>query len=278
MAPDQRLTVGGQSPLHSAGQTLRQIAHVSIGGADRAVISAGAVIFSDPVSLTVPDFADLAIDLYLPEDTSAMRSPVTTHPASWQTNYVTPPGNFSGAPAIPVLTTTAYRRADGLASATSFFLSRVEVLAPAGTGAVVAVGDSMTDGTASGIDANNRWPDHLARRLLAANIRMGVLNAGIGGKRVLNDGNGPSALARFDRDVLAQTGVTHVVVLEGINDIGQGTNERIAERRRSGCRARAEFDPGDHLHLTPAGYEAAARAIDLSLFRDSAPDPSVGGR
>ena len=95
-------------------------------------------------------------------------------------------------------------------------------MAPPQAGAIVTLGDSITDGTASTIDTNNRWPDHLARRLAKAGAQMAVLNAGIGGNRVLNEGNGPSALARFDRDVIAQTGVTHVIVFEGINDIGRG--------------------------------------------------------
>jgi lysophospholipase L1-like esterase len=107
-----------------------------------------------------------------------------------------------------------------LASASSFFLARIEVLAPEAMGVLVALGDSITDGTQSGIDLNRRWPDILARRLAAAGIRMAVVNGGIGGGRVLEDGVGPNALARFDRDVLAQPGVTHVTVFEGINDIG----------------------------------------------------------
>jgi lysophospholipase L1-like esterase len=378
-APSQKLAVAGQSPLHFHNQTLRQIAHISIGGrqlrvvltnvfgtvplrvgaahvalrlrdaevvpasvrpltfggSPSTVISAGAVALSDTVDLTVPDFADLAIDLYLPQDTATMGSPITMHPAAWQTNYVSPAGNFSGAATLPVQTTTAHRRTDGLPSASSFFLSRIEVLAPSSVGAVVALGDSITDGTYSGTDTNNRWPDHLARRLLDAGIRMGVLNAGIGGNRILNDGNGPNGLARYDRDVLAQTGVTHVIVLEGINDIGQGrstptpsvadliaahrqlidrahargltiygatltpfeganywTPEGEAKRQALNdwirtskaydawfdfdavirdpahqTKARSAFDPGDHLHLTPAGYKTAAEAIELSLFR-----------
>jgi lysophospholipase L1-like esterase len=265
VAPRQELTVGGQSALHFNNQTIRQIAHVSLGGsrlrvvlsnafgtapltigaaqialrdknaaivplsnrvltfggAARLKVPAGALFISDPVELVVPDFADLAVDLYLPEDTAAIKSPLTTHPAAWQTGYVSPPGNHAGVISMPVQTTTAYRRGDGLPSATWFFLTRIEVIAPIQAGAIVAIGDSITDGTASTIDTNNRWPDHLARRLAKAGIRMGVLNAGMGGNRVLNEGNGPSALARFDRDVIAQTGVTHVVVLEGINDIGQ---------------------------------------------------------
>lgn len=264
-APAQDLPVGGQSPLHFKNQTLRQIAHITLGGSrlrvvlsntfgtvpltigaaqvamrdkDAAIvprsnriltfggapqpsIPPGAVLVSDPVDLTAPDFSDLAIDLYLPDDTAGMKSPITTHPASWQTNYVSPSGNFAGAVAMPVETTTKYRRGDGLVSATWFFLARVEVLAPQQAGVIVTLGDSITDGTASTIDANRRWPDELARRLAKAGMRMAVVNAGIGGNRVLMEGNGPSALARFDRDVIAQPGVTHVIVLEGINDIGQ---------------------------------------------------------
>jgi lysophospholipase L1-like esterase len=298
-------------------------------------IPPGAIMLSDAVNIAVPDFADLAIDIYLPQDTAAMKSPITTHAASWQTNYVSTSGNHAGAATLPVQTTTAYRRADGLPTATWFFLARVEVMAPARTGAVVTFGDSITDGTASGIDANNRWPDQLARRLLSANIRMAVLNAGIGGNRMLGDGNGVSALARFDRDVLAVPGVTHVIVLEGINDIGgardnptPGAAELIAAHRQLIDRAHAhglriygatltpfeganyytaagdakrqalnnwirtskaydavldfdaavrdpshplrtlpQYDAGDHLHLTPAGYRAVADTIDLSLFR-----------
>ena len=265
VAPNQELKVGGQSALHVHNQTLRQIAHITLGGprirvvlsntfgtvplaigaaqvalrdknatimpqsnrvltfggAANTSVPPGSILVSDPVNLVVPDFSDLAIDLYLPDDTAAMKSPLTTHAAAWQTGYVSPPGNFAGVVTLPVETTTAYRRGDGLPTATWFFLTRIEVMAPAESGAIVAIGDSITDGTASGIDTNNRWPDHLARLLSSKGMRMAVLNAGIGGNRVLNEGNGPSALQRFDRDVIAQPGVTHVIVFEGINDIGQ---------------------------------------------------------
>ncbi|MFM8991210.1 MAG: SGNH/GDSL hydrolase family protein, partial [Alphaproteobacteria bacterium] len=190
------------------------------GGLSRPAIPAGAILVSDPVDLVVPDFSDLVVDIHLPDDTSAAKSPVTVHPASWQVNYVSTPGNHVGAAPFPVATTTAYRRGDGLASASSFFLARIEVAAPPGTGVLVALGDSITDGTQSGTDLNRRWPDLLAARLAAAGIRMAVVNGGIGGGRVLDDGVGPNALARFDRDVLSQPGVTHVTVMEGVNDIG----------------------------------------------------------
>ena len=308
---------------------------LTFGGAAQTTVPAGAVFVSDPVTLAAPDFSDLAIDLFLPDDTAAMTSPITTHPASWQTGYVSSPGNHAGAVSLPVQATTGYRRGDGLQSATWFFLTRVEVMAPAASGVIVTIGDSITDGTASGLDANNRWPDYLARRLANAGITMAVLNAGIGGNRVLTEGNGPSALARFDRDVLAQPGVTDVIVLEGINDIGQAranpspsaadlitAHRQLVERARGrGLRiygatltpfeganywtpegeakrqqlnewirtgkaydavfdfdaavrdpehptkTQARYDPGDHLHLNAAGYEAVAATIDLALFR-----------
>jgi len=181
---------------------------LTFGGSPSTTIAAGAVVFSDPVNLTVPPMSDLAIDLHLPADTAS--TTVTTHTGALQTSYVSPAGNHAGTADMPVMTTTQ----------AWFFLARVEVMAPESTGAIVALGDSISDGTASTPGTNNRWPDHLAKRLAAQNMRMGVLNLGIAGNRVLNDGAGVSALARFDRDVLAQSGVTHVVVLEGINDFG----------------------------------------------------------
>ena len=135
------------------------------------------------------------------------------HTGANQTSYVSSTGNYAGSETFPVATTTP----------SWFLLARVEVAAPPATGVIVAIGDSITDGTRSTPNTNNRWPDHLAKRLAqAAGPKMAVLNAGIAGNRVLLDNAGPNALARFDRDVLSQTGVTHVIVMEGINDIGQG--------------------------------------------------------
>ena len=246
------------APLNFSNQTLRQIVHVSIGGdrlrvvlsnafgtvpltvgaahvalrvkdaaidpkSDRALtfggspsaaIAAGAVVVSDPIGLSVPAFADLAIDAFLPGDTAALPSPLTTHNGALQTNYVSTEGNHAGDADLPVMTTTQ----------AWFFLARVEVAAPDRAGAIVAFGDSITDGTRSTPNTNSRWPDQLAKRLAASSTKLAVLNEGIAGNRVLCDGAGVSALARFDRDVLVQTGATHVVVLESINDIGIGRN------------------------------------------------------
>ncbi len=197
---DGAIVVGSGRPLTFGGQT-------------SATVPAGATLVSDPVAVAVGNHADVAIDLHLPGDTAASSSPLTVHNGALQTNYVSSTGNHVGSPTLPVATTTN----------AWFFLARVEVLPAGDAGAVIAFGDSLTDGTASTPNTNNRWPDQFARRLLAQRgARLGVLNLGIAGNRLLLDGAGVSALARFDRDVGAQTGATHLIVLEGINDLGQG--------------------------------------------------------
>jgi len=110
-------------------------------------------------------------------------------------------------------------------TATSWFwLAGIDVLAPCESGAIAALGESTTDGAQSTIDANHRWPDYLARRLLLQpnQHKMGVLNEGLDGNRLLNDGLGPNGMGRFDRDLLSQPGLSHVIVYFGINDIGTG--------------------------------------------------------
>jgi lysophospholipase L1-like esterase len=187
------------------------IKKITFDGQPKATVLAGATLVSDPVEMKVAPLANLAIDLYVPGDIGVGSSPATTHNGASQTSYVSTVGNHAGEVSLPV------ERNIGSWLA----LARVEVAAPEGTRAVVTFGDSITDGARSTADANARWPDELARRLAAQKKgAVAVLNAGISGNRVLGDGAGYSALARFDKDVLMQTGVTHVIVLEGINDIG----------------------------------------------------------
>jgi lysophospholipase L1-like esterase len=212
---------------------------LTFGGAQTTTIPPGALLVSDGVNLAVPALGDVAIDVYFPGDTRATSSPLTVHSGARQTNYLSSTGNHLGSRELPGATTTS----------AWFFIARVDVVAPGRAGAIVALGDSITDGFNSTPDTNNRWPDHLARRLSATGGRVGVLNLGIDGNRVLMDGAGVSALARFDRDVLAQAGVTHVIVLEGINDLGIGalfmdgprptTPELIAGHRQLIARARS---------------------------------------
>jgi lysophospholipase L1-like esterase len=187
---------------------------LTFGGKPSFTVPPGAIAYSDPVDLTVPQMSDLAIDLYLPGNTDAP-SPLTMHTAAFETSYVSETGNHTGAAALPTAATTQ----------NWFAIYRVEVAAPAPVGGLVAYGDSITDGTRSTPDTNNRWPDHLARRMLsqATPLNFGIMNAGIAGNRVLSEGAfqaGVNALARFEHNVLSQPGVTHLVFMEGINDIG----------------------------------------------------------
>jgi lysophospholipase L1-like esterase len=223
-------------------------------GKREATILAGATLVSDPVDMALAPLSDLAIDTFIPGDLGVGPSPVTTHNGALQTNYVSMAGNHAGVAALPVAASPG----------AWFLLARVEVMAPANTLAVVAFGDSITDGSASTINTNNRWPDHLARRLVERKgVPVAVLNAGIGGNRVLGDGAGVSALARFDKDVLMHTGVTHVVIMEGINDIGiarsnpsPGAADIIAGYKQMLERARARGLKVYGATLTP--YEGAA--------------------
>jgi lysophospholipase L1-like esterase len=146
------------------------------------------------------------VSLYLPAATELG----TVHQTALQTAYVSAAGDFTTSSKFPTVDKFANR----------FFLTGVMVEAGSPARAVAIFGDSISDGTRSTIDANARWPDVLARRLKEAGIAVAVLNQGISGNRVLSDGAGMSALARFDRDVLSQPGVSHVVIFEGINDIG----------------------------------------------------------
>jgi lysophospholipase L1-like esterase len=182
---------------------------LSFGGAATATIAAGAVAFSDPVALDLPPLADLAVSLYLPGE--VLNDFQITGRYARQTNYVSPPGDFTAANVMPI------------ASLTSdwFFVCGVDVLASTDTGGIVTLGDSLTDGNISTMDAFCRWPDQLARRLMARprGRPMAVMNQGLGGNRILFDIRGDSGLRRFDRDVLSQPGVTHVIVMLGTNDL-----------------------------------------------------------
>ncbi len=183
-------------------------------GSPAIIVPPGALAVSDPVALTVPALSELAVSMYFPEPTTS----TTVHALAFQTNYFSPVGDFTAEAAMPVETTAQ----------AWVFLTGIDVTVTEPTSVVVALGDSITDGALSTPDTNQRWPDLLAERLAAETDQpaMAVLNAGIGGNRVLRNPPegfefaGPNALARFDRDVLAQPGVTHLIVFEGINDIG----------------------------------------------------------
>ncbi len=182
---------------------------ITFGGATSVNIPPGAELFSDPVALAVQPLSDLAISFYLPSQ--VMRAE-TYHSFGDQDNFIAT-GDVSTAADLP----------DATKISSWYFLDGVDVQAVEGSRAIVTLGDSITDGALSTHNANLRWPDLLAARLnVDPNLKnVSVLNEGIGGNRVLNETTGPSAISRIDRDVLSQSGVRYVIVLESINDIGR---------------------------------------------------------
>ena len=207
------LTIGAASAALSTGASgIDSATPLTFGGHSSITIPAGALAVSDPADLKLPAFADLAVSLFIPTQTIEH---VTLHNFANQTSYKARGNNVTAASLNTPTEITDWS-----------FLKGVDVLAPANAAAIVTFGDSITDGALSTRDANARWPDVLARRLQADNktAELGVLNQGIGGNRILHDGTGPNALARFDRDVLAQAGVKYLVILEGINDIGHAAD------------------------------------------------------
>jgi lysophospholipase L1-like esterase len=187
---------GSNRPLTFAGQTA-------------VAVPVGALVLSDPIDLALPALSDLAVSLFLPDDVPDGQ--VTGHGNAHQTNYISSGGDHTSTVEMPIAGTT-----DAF-----LYVTGVDVLAAGDAGGVVALGDSLTDANISQLDANHRWPDQLARRLAGRTSArpIGVMNQGIGGNRILHDVRGDSGLRRFDRDVLAQPGVTHAIVLLGINDI-----------------------------------------------------------
>ena len=181
---------------------------LSFNGKPAVTLLPGAPVLSDPVELKMASLTHLAISLYF-EQRAEVR---TYHLEAAQTAYISSLGNFVGAEKMPA----------GELATSRFFLTAVMVDSPPDARVIVAFGDSITDGARSTTDTDNRWPDHLAQRLSQAPEygAVAVANQGIGGNRVLSDGMGIKALARFDRDVLSQPSVSHVVIMEGINDIG----------------------------------------------------------
>jgi lysophospholipase L1-like esterase len=243
---DQLVTPG------TTGATLREVVHVSIGGetlrvrfsnlygTDPLVIGAaqiaqtlkgasvvagsgkpltfhgqasvsippGALVVSDGVPFKFAPLSDLTVSFYLPSPSG----PITEHQLGNATSYHAP-GNVVANDTLETPTTlTSWE-----------YLNGIDTLASADTGAVITIGDSITDGAKSTIDTNQRWPDELARRLQGdpKYRHLAVLNEAISGNKILLDGAGPNALARFDRDVIAQSGAKYLLILEGINDIGR---------------------------------------------------------
>jgi lysophospholipase L1-like esterase len=282
----------------------------------------GEVMLSDPIDYDLPAMTNLAITVYCG---SVSATTINGHPGSRTTSFIQT-GNVVSAPAMPSASKTAHW----------YIITGVDVLADAASKAVVTLGDSITDGRGSTTDGNDRWPDNLAFRLHtnAPTAGVGVVNMGIGGNAIFG-GLGPAAVARYDRDVINQSGPHWVIVFEGVNDIGGGSDagspalalnmisayqQFITKAHARNLRAYgatitpfggngyystaheaarqtvntwirtnnqydavidfdatvrdpstltnlfSTYDSGDHLHLSPAGYQAMANSVDLSLF------------
>ena len=357
-------------PMAFENQSLRQIMHLSVGGKDVRVrfsnlfgtvplslsgahiarAGAGSAIdtasdrelkfngqtsvtipvgqeqWSDPSALQIDSAQDVAVTLFLSGSTPV----ATVHSVAQQTQYVTAGNALSAASFSDPETRNSY-----------YWTTGIDVVASGSGGVIVAFGDSITDGVGSTPDANHRYPNYFAERV-RADARLasyGVIDEGISGNRVLNDVAGPKAIGRFARDVIEQSGASHVILLIGINDLGfsgivpaqavtatqvtDGLETMIAQAKANGLRAylatltplqgtmapyysdqtellrgtintwirseadvdgvidfdRAVQDPsnplamnpqynsGDFLHPSDAGYQVMADAIDLGLFR-----------
>jgi lysophospholipase L1-like esterase len=191
---------------------------LQFGGRESLTLSRGEAATSDPISFAADAFADIAITLYLGRTPNGL----TGHPGSRTTSFIVPGNQVSAA------------NLGGSAAASLhwYVISGAEVRSSA-AGAVVVLGNSIADGRGSTNDMNDRWPDDLARRLAIAATASGrpsvaVLNAGIGGNAVVRGGLGPTALARFQRDVLSQAAVRWVIVCDGVNDIGGSRPDSVA--------------------------------------------------
>jgi lysophospholipase L1-like esterase len=227
---------------------------LTFSGSASTTVAPGALVVSDSVKLEVKPLADLAVTLWLPGEIPPAFQ--ITGRYARQTNYISPPGNFAAATSMPVLKITDEW----------FFVSGIDMLASHEAGCVVALGDSLTDANISTHDTYSRWPDQLARRLAArrGGRPLAVLNQGLGGNRILHDLRGDSGLKRFDRDVLAQSGVTHAIVMLGTNDLrnrnGKPDEEVTAEQMIAGLhqmalRAQARGIKLYGATLTPFGNE-----------------------
>jgi lysophospholipase L1-like esterase len=185
---------------------------LTFGGKPSIVIPPGAPVVSDPVELTVPNLANLAVSLFV----AGATGPATWHFDSRQNSYISPPGDFTGTTVMPLDPQSPPIQS-------WFWLAGIDVAAPRQSGAIAALGDSLTDGDQSSVDGNRRWTDALARRIVQQDEHpMGMLNEGMDGNRLLHDVLGTNGLERFERDVLSQPGLAYVIVYLGNGDIGTG--------------------------------------------------------
>jgi lysophospholipase L1-like esterase len=224
---------------------------VTFGRARTLTIAAGGEVFSDPVSMTVAADRSLLVSLYLPQATSSS----TWHSDAFDTAYLSKPGNH------------AAEDTDGnyvTATTSWYYLSGLDVVSSSAVGTVVAFGDSITDGFNTPNGAYATWPEDLGRRL-AGGHPFGVVDAGIGGNRVLTDvpniWQGVSAIKRFGHDALSQPGVRDVILLEGINDIGNNAGP-------NGAPLTAQDLIDGYRNLIAQAHAAGVRIIGATMLPD----------
>jgi lysophospholipase L1-like esterase len=226
-------------------------------GQPGTTIPAAAPFLSDPVDFPVKPLSSLSISLYVPEDTGQC----TCHQTGVQNAFVSDSGDFTDKPFTPAQTVQI--RA---------FISGVEVESRKTTRAVVVLGDSISDGVGATLDTNHRWPDLLANRLDAKQANTwGVVNMGISGNRVLGDGAGQSALARFDRDVLSTPGVKVVIIFEGVNDLGiaygnpQGPMAELFKGRPPSAKVTAESMIAGYRQLIARAHVQGVKVLGATI-------------
>jgi lysophospholipase L1-like esterase len=293
---------------------------LTFGGEPSVTIEARQEVYSDALDFDVKPLSNLTVSIYFGQTAAK----VTGHPGSRTTSYIQAGNAVTAADMDSAVKTDHW-----------YILSGVDLWLDDSYTCVVTLGDSITDGSGSTTNGNDRWPDDLARRLQANpdTAKVGVLNQGIGGNAVVFGGLGRTARKRFEHDVIDQNGVRWVIILEGVNDIGYSGSEKTADNliaayekfinmahtkgmlaygvpilsfgdsfydsedhealrqkvnewiRTSGkfdavidmdaavrdpanpSKLLPEFDSGDHLHLSPAGYRKMAEAVDLDLFK-----------
>jgi lysophospholipase L1-like esterase len=238
---------------------------VTFHGAPDVTIPAGTEYLSDAVEFPAAALSSVAISIYFDQPPAGE----TGHPGSRATTYVAH-GDLVSAASLPDAKTVDHW----------YQLSGVDVAGPAKAVSVVTLGDSITDGHAATTNGNDRWPDVLAARMQAdkKTRTMGVLNEGTGGNRLLLDGLGPNALARFDRDVLAQTAVRTVIVLEGVNDLG--TLMRGHDVTAEDHAALVERIESAYAQMIERGHAHGIRVIGATILPFSGSDyyrPGVAG-
>jgi lysophospholipase L1-like esterase len=231
---------------------------VLFSGKPTVSVPAGAPYLSDPIDLPVHALSAVSISIYVPEDTG----PCTCHATGMQNAFVSDAGDFTAKPFTP-LATMQFRA----------FLSGVDVEAARAGRAVVVLGDSISDGVGSTVDANHRWPDVLADRLNAKGAKgWGVVNMGISGNRMLSDGAGASALARFDRDVLSTPGVRTVILFEGVTDLGisyghfEGPMADLLKSLQSGSKVTAEAMIAGYRQLIARAHARGLKVLIATIM------------